>query len=70
MGTNMGPGYACLFMGYLEHRMKNAYQGTFPQYFGRYIDDCLGIASLPKSEVLAFIEFANQFHPAIRFTFV
>ena len=52
----------------LEHRMENAYQGTFPQYFGRYIDDCLGIASLPKSEVLAFIDFANTFHPAIRFT--
>ena len=69
MGTKMGPSYACLFMGYLEHRMKNAYQGSFPQYFGRYIDDCLGIASLPKSEVLAFIDFANKFHPAIRFTF-
>ena len=69
MGTKMGPSYACLFMGHLEHQLKSTYQGTFPQYFGRYIDDCLGIASLPESEILAFIEFANRFHPAIKFTF-
>ena len=69
MGTKKGPSYTCMFMGHLEHRMKNAYQGTLPQYFGRYIDDYLGIASLLNSEVLAFIDFAKKFHPTIRFTF-
>ena len=69
MGKSMGPIIACLFIGHVEDRMKDAYQGTFPQYLGRYIDYCLGIAFLPKSEVLAFIDFANKFHSAIIFTF-
>ena len=68
-GVAMSFSYAFLFRGGLEYRMKYTYQGTFPKNFGRYIDDCLGIASLYKSEVLAFIDFANKFHPAIRFIF-
>ena len=69
MGTKMGPSYACLFMGHLEQKMFSSYEGPAPQYFGRYIDDCLIISSLSRQQLMDFFEFANSFHPAIKFTF-
>ena len=69
MGTKMGPSYACIFMGFLEHRLENAYPGTFPFYYGRYIDDCLIISSLSQPDLLDFVSFANTLHPTINFTY-
>ena len=40
MGTKMGPSYACLFMGHLEH-----------------------------NQLLDFINFVQNFHPAVKFTY-
>ena len=69
MGTKMGPSYACLFMGYIEHQIITTYDGPTPEYFGRYIDDCLVISSLSESQLLKFVEFANNFNSAIKFTY-
>ena len=33
MGTKMGPSFACLFMGYLEHRIVETYTGPFPELY-------------------------------------
>ena len=68
MGTKMGPSYACLFMGHLEQSLFTLFSGTKPEFNGRYIDDCLIITSLQREEMLAFISFANDFHPSIKFT--
>ena len=39
MGTKMGPSYANLFVGYVEHQFFNQYDGPKPDFYGRYIDD-------------------------------
>ena len=41
MGTQMGPNYANLFVGYVEEQIFNQFDGPKPELFGRYIDDCL-----------------------------
>ena len=39
MGTRMGPSYACLYMGYVEHTFHAQYTGPKPLIYRRYIDD-------------------------------
>ena len=68
MGTKMGPSYACLFMGYLEHEMRQKYQGPTPELYRRYIDDGLGATSLNIEDLTKWIDFANQLYPSIQFT--
>ena len=69
MGTKMGPSYACLFMGHLEEQMRNTYTGPFPEFYGRFIDDCLALSSLTEAQLIDFVSFANSLHPAIKFTY-
>ena len=45
MGTKMGPNYACLFVGYVERKMFEEYQGRKPALYKRYINDVLGASS-------------------------
>ena len=68
MGTKMGPSYACLFMGYLEHHFFQQYTKPLPEFYKRYIDDCFGLTSLNSDQILDFIHAWNDFHPNIRFT--
>ena len=70
MGTKMGPSYACLFMGYLEKQIFSTFPGPIPEFYGRFIDDCLALSSLSKDELLEFVNFCNAYHPFIKFTFV
>ncbi len=44
MGTKMGPNYANLFVGFVEKQIFEQYTDPTPDYLGRYIDDCVGIA--------------------------
>ncbi|XP_070173786.1 uncharacterized protein [Littorina saxatilis] len=69
MGTKMGPSYACLFMGYLEHQVMQAYTAPVPAFYRRFIDDGLGVTCLSLEDLHSFIEFLPNFHPAIKFTF-
>ena len=41
----MGPSYANLFVGFIEHQFFSQYQGPKPKLYGRYIDDCIGATS-------------------------
>ncbi|XP_071964222.1 uncharacterized protein [Antedon mediterranea] len=68
MGTKMGPNFACLFMGYFEQNVLRDYKGKKPDLFKRYIDDCVGVMSGTLDELNEFINFVNNFHPAIKFT--
>ena len=51
MGTRMGPSYANLFVGYVEHQFFNQYNGPKPELYGRYIDDCIGAISSSRGDV-------------------
>jgi hypothetical protein len=68
MGTKMGPSYANLFVGFIEEQIFLNYPGLKPDFFGRYIDDCIGAASCSKQELDSFISYVNSFHPALDFT--
>ena len=45
MGTKMGPSYANLFVGYIENQFFKQFNGTKPELYGRYNDDCIGSSS-------------------------
>ena len=68
MGTRMGPSYANLFVGYIEELIFQQYTGSKPDFFGRYIDDCIGTTSCSRTELDSFISFVNSFHPSLEFT--
>ena len=68
MGTKMGPSYANLFVGYIENQVFNQFNGTKPELYGRYIDDCIGATSSNREELDHFISSVNSFHPALKYT--
>ena len=68
MGTKMGPSYANLFVGFIEHQFFSQYHGPKPELYGRYIDDCIGATSSTKEELTQFITAVNSFHPALKYT--
>ena len=69
MGTKMGPNYACLFVGFIEERIRAQYTGFVPQLHKRYIDDVVGAAQCTRPELEQFIDYVCNFHPALQFTF-
>ena len=68
MGTKMGPNYANLFVGFAEKQIFEQYIDPIPDYLGRYIDDCVGTASCSRGKLECFINYVNNFHPALQFT--
>ena len=68
MGTKMGPKYANLFVGFVEKEIFEQYTDPTPDYLGRYIDDCVGTASCSRGELEQFINYVNNFHPALQHT--
>ena len=68
MGSRMGPNYACLFVGYIEERIRSTYTGFVPQLHKRYIDDVVRAAQRSRLELEDFIIHVSNFHPALQFT--
>ncbi len=68
MGTKMGPNYANLFVGFVEKQIFEQYTDPTPDYLGRYIEDCVGTASCPRGKLEQFINYVNNFHPALQLT--
>ena len=68
MGTKMGPSYANLFVGFIEHQFFSQYHGPKPELYGRYIDDCIGATSSTREELTQFITAVNSFHLALKYT--
>eukprot|EP00061_Rhincodon_typus_P005066 g24097.t1 len=68
MGTRMGPGYACLFIGYVEQSLFRCYTGIIPYLFLHYFDDSTSIASQSHEELEQFINFTNMFHLKFNWT--
>jgi hypothetical protein len=63
----MGPNYPNLFVGFVEKQIFEQYTDPITDYPGRYIDDCLDTASCSRVELERFINFVNNFHPALQF---
>ena len=68
MGTKMGLSYANLFVGYIENQFFNRFNGTKPELYRRYIDDCIGATSSSREELDHFITSVKSFHPALKYT--
>ena len=68
MGSRVAPTYACLFMGYLENKILQAWKGPAPQLWRRYIDDIFFVWSASVEDLELFIKFINEQHPYIKFT--
>ena len=61
MGIKMCPSYANLFLGYVEQQIFEQYTRPISDFFGRYIDDCLGTASYTRADLERFINYVNDF---------
>ena len=52
----------------MEKKIYVQYTGPLPDYLGRYIDECLDSASCSRVKLESFINFVNDFYPALQFT--
>ena len=68
MGIKMGPSYANLFVGYIEHQFFKQYNGPKPDLYRRYIDDCVSAVFSTREELDQIITADNSFHPALKYT--
>ena len=68
MGTETGPSYANLLVGFIAHQVFIQYHGHKPELSGRYIDDYIGATSSTREELIQFTTAANSFHPALKYT--
>ena len=46
----------------------NQFNGTKPELYGRFIDDCIGATLSSREELDHFITSVNSFHPALKYT--
>ena len=68
VGTKLGPGYANLFVGYIENEFFSNYDGPKPGLYKCFIDDCVGATLSSREELSQFITSVNSFHPALKYT--
>ena len=69
MGSNLGRSFACLFVSCQEEKIFQSYQGAIPELFKRFVDDDIGVISMPRSDLENFISFVCNFHPALQFEY-
>ena len=67
MGTKMVVAFSVIFMADLEKRLLQA-SPIQPFVWKRFIDDIFSLWKIPMKKVTDFINFANSFHPIIKFT--
>ena len=67
MGKKMGPSYTHLFMGHWT--MLQHYSKPVLEMYKRYTDDGIGATSVSHSQLLDFMEFVQNFHPAVKFMY-
>ena len=68
MGSPLAPILANLFMGHHEKNWIDSYGGPKPSFYRRYVDDIFCIFD-NENQALNFLEYLNQQHPNIKFTF-
>ena len=67
MGNHLAPPFAIVFMDKLEQKMLTTARKS-PEFFNRYVDDCLMAWTHGEEELLEFLRHSNSQHPNIRFT--
>ena len=65
MGTKMGPRYAFVFMGHFEYLLLHQYNKPVPMVYKRYSDD-ISATLMNYNQLLDFINFVQNFHPAVK----
>jgi hypothetical protein len=68
MGSKIGPGFACIRVGYFEKQLFASYDGPTPTLYKRYIDDIVGAMSGSRESLQQFIDFMSNFTPSLKFT--
>ena len=67
VGTKMAlPTLACSWVTSNTHYCNKK---PVPEIYKRYIDDGIGATSLSYNQLLDFINFVQNFHPAVKFTY-
>lgn len=69
MGTKLGPIYASPFVGYVERRMFEDYQGNKPELNKRYIGDIRRASSGTLQDLEEFTQFCSTYHPSKQYSF-
>ena len=67
MGTKMAVAFSVMYMADLEERLLAA-SPFKPTVCKRFIDDVFTLWDISTTEVQGFVDFANTFHPTIKFT--
>jgi len=67
MGTKMAVVFSVIYMADLEKRLLQT-SPIQPFVWKRFIDDIFSLWKIPVREVTDFVNFANSFHPTIKFT--
>lgn len=68
IGSKMGPNYANLFVGFIEHQFFSQYNDPKPELYGRFINDCTGATSCIIEELTQVLTAVNFFHLALKYT--
>ena len=68
IGTKMAPPYAILFLAELEERLIKNWP-LKPSVWWRYIDDIFMLWQHGEDKLKEFIEYLNNCHPTIKFTY-
>ena len=67
MGNHLAPPFAILFMDKLEQKMLATAEKK-PEFYDRYVDDCLMAWLHGEENLKEFIKHCNNQHPHIKFT--
>ena len=63
----MGRNYGNLFVGNFEHKFFSQYNGSKPDLYKRFLDDCIDDTSSSKQELTQFINSVNSFNRAPKY---
>lgn len=66
----LGLSCACLFMGQTEYLVWKTYEGKYPEVYGRYTDDGVGLAQMSKDDLNQFTHFFSSSNLAVSFFLV
>ena len=67
MGTKIAVTFSIIYMAVFEERLLKASPHK-PLVWKRFIDDTFSLWVTPTAAVTNFVNFANSFHPTIKFT--
>ena len=67
MGTKLAVAFSVIFMAHLEQELL-LHSPYKPLIWKRFIDDIFCVWTISEVEILKFLDFANNYHPTIKFT--